>query len=490
MALAPPVSDQLVTTTSNTPTEYSAARPLTGRSIVGLGVGGMIGTGIFVMIGMAAHDKAGPAITLSLVVAAIACAAVAMCYAEFASAIPGAGSAYTYAFAAFGKLPAWLMGWNILFTYGIAAASVAQGWSHYLQSFIAGLGVRLPAIITAAPFDQTVAGRLTITGCYCDLPALFIALTITCLIVRGIRPSIRLNAAILCVKLGVIGLVIAVGAFYVKAENWRPFAPYGMLASAGADGRPAGMLAGAALMFYAFMGFEALAAFAEECRNPRRAVPLGVLSSVGICTAIYIAMAAVLIGMVRYDRISLQAPIPTAFRQVGQPWAEFAVSLGALMGITSVLLIILLTLPRVLRAMGRDRMLPPAVFAELHPRFNTPWRSMMLIGACVGVVGAFLPLRLLADLVTVATVCGYLAICLAVPLLRRRVSPGPFRAPLGLAVPVVGAGTCLLLLVLMPGAAWSQFAGWLAGGAVAYVAYVRHKAVAVPASTAQDGDAL
>jgi APA family basic amino acid/polyamine antiporter len=475
--------------------EQRLRRVLGPASLTGLGVGGIIGTGIFVMIGMAAHDMAGPALMLSFVIAAVACIAVALCYAEFAATVPVGGSAYTYAYATLGELPAWVIGWNLVTCYILGAASVAQGWSHYFQSFLSTFGLRLPAALAEAPLDyNSNVGKVISTGAVCDLPAALIIGLITLVIVRGIKASLRFNLAMLIVKLGIILFVIVVGAFYVHPQNWHPFAPYGLggLSLFGrtwgqtAHGGPSvGMFAGAALVFYAYIGFDALSAYTDECRKPRRDVPIAILASVGVCTVLYVAVAAVLTGMVRYDQISVRAPISEAFRQVGLPWAQFLVAVGALTGITSVLLVMLLTLPRILMAMGRDGVIPVRFFNAVHPRYKTPWKATLFAGLLIVPLSALLPLQMVSSLAIMAVLFGYAVICAAVLTLRRSLKDKEplFRTPFGPIVPILGVLTCLLLMVSLPAENWLRLAVWLSIGLAIYFLYGRyHSVLAHPGS--------
>lgn len=458
-------------------------RTLGARGLTGLGVGGIIGTGVFVTIGEAAHKVAGPSIILSYIIAAFACAAVALCYVEFAAAVPEAGSAYSYAYATLGELPGWLIGWNVILTYGLAGASISQGWSHYFQAVLGGAGIRMPALITQTPLEAKGGAAIG------DIPALLITLVLIALIVRGLKTSLRFNFVMLCVKVSVILFVIIAGAFYINPQNWRPFAPYGMFMNFNAAGEATGMLAGAALAFYAFMGFEALSAYAEECKDPQRDVPIGVLSSVGICTLVYVLFSLVLTGMTRYDQINLRAPISSAFKQAGLPWAEALVSVGALTAITSVLLMILMTLPRILMAMGRDGLLSHRVFCDFHPRFQTPWKAVLATGIGVAIFGTWTPLRMLMDFVILATLTGYVVICAAVLVLRRALAGKPrrFQAPFGIATPLFGIGSCALLIRSLPLAAWAELGAWLVAGLAIYFAYGRkHSLLANLPSVAED----
>src|SRR5436190_7479394 len=367
-----------------------------------LGIGAIIGTGIFVLTGIAAHDKTGPALMLSFVVAGLACIFAALCYAEFASMVPVAGSAYTYAYATLGELLAWIVGWDLILEYAVGSATVAHGWSHYFQDFIGIFGLKLPFVLTNAPFDFNPAtGALNATGTVIDFPALVITAIVTSILVIGIRESASFNAAMVGVKLAVVLVVIAVGSSYIDPRNWHPFAPYGLtglsffgktiLGQTGKGGEPLGMLAGAATIFFAYIGFDSVSTHAEEARNPRRDVPIGIIASLLLCTVLYIAVVAVLTGMVHYDRLSVDAGVSDAFKQAGLPFAEFIIAAAGVAGITSVLLVLMLSAPRVFLAMARDGMVPREFFGTVHPRFRTPWKSTILVGAFVVVLTGFLP---------------------------------------------------------------------------------------------------
>ena len=305
-----------------------------------LGIGAIIGTGIFVLTGIAAHDSTGPALVLSFVVSGITCVFAALCYAEFASMVPVAGSAYTYAYATLGELFAWIIGWDLILEYAVASATVAHGWSHYFQDFLAIFHANVPAVFRNAPFDYSpTTGHLSLTGMWFDLPAVAIALIITAILVKGIRESASVNAGIVALKIVIVLFVIVVGAKYVNPANWHPFAPFGLtgvsffghtlLGQTGPGGEPIGMLAGAALVFFAYIGFDSVSTHAEEARNPARDVPIGIITSLILCTILYIAVSAVLTGMVPYDKINIDAPVSDAFRQAGLPWAQFLVSAGS-----------------------------------------------------------------------------------------------------------------------------------------------------------------
>ena len=454
--------------------------------LTSLGIGCIIGAGIFVLTGQAAHDKAGPALMLSFVVAGAVCIFAALCYAEFASMVPVAGSAYTYAYATLGELAAWIIGWDLILEYTIASSAVAHGWSHYFQEFIASLGVSIPQILHTAPFDYDPAlGKIVSTGSILDLPAIVVTALLCVVLVIGIRESASFNAFMVLIKLVVVVFVIVVGAFYVNPDNWKPFAPYGfsgislfgktLLGQTGKGGEPLGMLAGAAIIFFAYIGFDSVSTHAEEARNPRRDVPIGILVSLLLCTVLYIAVVAVITGMVPYDQINIDAPVADAFKQKGLAWADTLISIGAVIGITSVLLVLMLSQPRVMLAMARDGLVPPRIFGNVHPRFRTPWISQIIMGFFVAAFAGFLPLRILAELVNIGTLLAFVSVCAAVLVLRKTHPHAhrPFRAPLVPLVPLLGIGGSLMLMFSLPVENWLRLLIWLLTGFVIYFLYGR-----------------
>ncbi len=470
--------------------ENRLRRVLGPVQLTSLGVGAIIGTGIFVLTGQAAHDKTGPALMLSFCAAGLACVFAALCYAEFASMVPVAGSAYTYAYATLGELMAWIIGWDLVLEYAVGSATVAHGWSHYFQDFIGIMGVKLPHGMTTAPFDYDPSvGHFVSTGTILDLPAVLITFVITAILVKGIRESASFNAGMVIVKLVIVAFVIIVGAFYVNPENWKPFAPYGftgisffgktLFGQTGKGGEPLGMLAGAATIFFAYIGFDSVSTHAEEAKNPKRDVPIGIVTSLILCTFLYIAVAAVLTGMVPYDKINIDAPVSDAFRQVGLPWAQFLISLGALTGITSVLLVMMLSQPRVLLAMARDGLIPESFFGAIHEKFRTPWKATILTGAFVSIMAGLLPLRVLAELVNIGTLFAFVVVCAAVLIMRRTnpEAPRPFRAPFVPVTPILGMLTCTLLMFSLPAENWWRLIIWLAIGFTIYFGYGRHHSV-------------
>jgi APA family basic amino acid/polyamine antiporter len=455
-----------------------------------LGIGAIIGTGIFVLTGIAAHDKAGPALTLSFCVAGLACVFAAFCYAEFASMVPIAGSAYTYAYATLGEMFAWIIGWDLILEYAVGSATVAHGWSHYFQDFIGIFGWHLPKAFTFAPFDYDVAGgRFFSTGSVVDLPAIIITAIVTAILVKGIRESATFNATMVGIKVAIVLFVIAVGSFYVRSANWHPFAPFGfggvsffgktLFGQTAPDGTAVGMLAGAATIFFAYIGFDSVSTHAEEARRPQHDVPIGIIASLLVSTVLYIAVSAVLTGMVPADKIDLNAPVSNAFAQVGLPWAQFLVSLGAVCGITSVLLVMMLSQPRVLLAMARDGLVPAKFFGAVHERFRTPWKATMVTGLFVAIMAALLPLRVLAELVNIGTLLAFVIVCAAVLIMRytHPEAERPFRVPFVPLTPILGILSCLLLMFSLPVENWWRLIGWLVIGFLIYFGYGRYHSV-------------
>jgi basic amino acid/polyamine antiporter, APA family len=470
--------------------ENRLRRVLGPWSLTSLGVGCIIGAGIFVITGYAAHYKAGPALPVSFVVAGLACIFAALCYAEFASMAPVAGSAYTYAYATLGELFAWIIGWDLVLEYTVASASVAHGWSKYFQNFIGMFDLKVPHVLSTAPFDfDPGKGGFLSTGSWFDLPALLIVSILTIILIIGIKESSRFNNIMVAIKLAVVLLVIGAGVFYINKANWHPFAPFGwsgisifgktILGQTSADGAPVGVMAGAAMIFFAYIGFDSVSTHAEEARNPQRDVPIGIISSLVICTILYIAVSIVLTGMVPYDQIDVNAPVAAAFQRVGLRWGQFVISLGAVVGITSVMLVLMLSQPRVLLAMARDGLLPESFFGSIHPRFRTPWKSTIVTGILVGTMASFIPLGVLAELVNIGTLFAFIIVCAAV-LVMRYVNPKaerPFRCPWSPLVPVLGVLFCLVLMFSLPAANWVRLGIWMVIGMFIYVFYGRHHSV-------------
>jgi len=441
-------------------------RALGALDLTLLGIGAIVGAGIFVLTGVAAAKYAGPAIVLSFVVAGFACAMAALCYAEFAAMIPIAGSAYSYSYATMGELVGWIIGWDLVLEYAVAAAAVAVGWSGYLKVILDGLGLHIPDALSHAPGSYP--------GAIANLPALVIVLLITAVLYVGISESARLNSIIVGVKLVVIGIVIVVGARFIEPANWSPFAPMGW----------SGVMKGGAVIFFAYIGFDAVSTAAEEVVNPKRDLPLGILGSLSVCTILYILVAAVLTGMVPAARIDVNAPLASAFVIRGLHAVSGIISLGAVAGLTSVMLVMMLGQSRIFFAMSRDGLLPPA-FSRVHPRFQTPYIPTVLTGIAVGVAAALLPIQEIAELTNIGTLFAFVLVCLGVWILRR-LEPEmhrPFRAPLVPLVPILGVLFCAYLMASLPFVTWMRFVIWLAIGMAIYFSYGRyHSRVAASAA--------
>jgi APA family basic amino acid/polyamine antiporter len=453
-----------------------------------LGIGAIIGAGIFVATGAAAHNVAGPALMLSYCVAGITCIFAALCYAEFAAMVPVAGSAYTYAYATLGELFAWIIGWDLVLEYAVGSATVATGWSGYFQNVMQKVGFQLPLALRESPWRYD-AGKILSTGSSINLPAIIIVAIITAILVKGISESASFNAAMVMVKLAAVLFVIGVGAFYVNTANWHPLAPYGwtglsffgkhVAGQVDSSGSPLGMLAGAAIIFFAYIGFDSVSTHTEEAKNPQRDVPIGIIASLLVCTVLYIGVVAVLTGMVRYDQLDINAPVSRAFQQQGLGWAEGIIALAGVAGITSVLLVMMLSGPRVFLAMARDGLVPKHFFGDVHPKFRTPWRSTILIGVFVTVLAGFLPIDALLHLTNIGTLLAFVIVCAAVLIMRKKYpnAERPFRCPWVPFIPIMGILSCLMLMFSLPTANWWRLLIWLLIGFVIYFAYGRRHSV-------------
>jgi APA family basic amino acid/polyamine antiporter len=451
---------------ADTEGEHGLRRVLGPVALTALGVGCIIGAGIFVLTGLAANHYAGPALVLSFVIAGIGCTLAGLCYAEFAAMVPVAGSAYTYAYATLGELMAWIIGWDLVLEYAVASSTVAHGWSHYFVSLLGIFDIVLPQAWTGNPFDFDPArGEWFLTGAVMNLPALVIVLLVTVVLVIGIRESAGFNAGMVILKVAVVLFVIVVGAGYVNTANWQPFMPNGM----------PGVLKGAAYIFFAYIGFDSVSTHAEEARNPQRDVPIGIMVSLLLCTILYILVAGVLTGMVPYHEIDLDAPVAEAFAARGLAVAHLLIAIGAVVGITSVLLVLLLSQARILLALARDGLISRRFFGSVHPRFRTPHRATILTGILVGLAGAIFPLKLLADLVNIGTLMAFVVVCAAV-IVMRRTNPDlhrPFRTPLMPWVPLGGIAVNLTMMFSLGWENWLRLAVWLAIGLVIYFVYGR-----------------
>ena len=446
-------------------------------SIVAIGIGAIIGAGIFVLTGTAAAQYAGPGIMLSFVLAGVACAFVGLCYAELAALLPVSGSTYSYTYATLGEFFAWIIGWDLVLECAMGAATVAVGWSGYVVSVLRDFGIHVPPQFAAAP--GTVAAKLadgTVVHGIVNLPAAFIVLLLTYLLIRGTKESARLNNIMVAVKLVVVLAFIAVGASYVSTTNLTPLIP----ANTGEFGHFgwSGVLRGAGVVFFAYIGFDAVSCAAQEAKNCQRDMPIGILGSLLICTLLYVVVAAVITGIVPYAQLDVADPIAVAVNVIGVTWFAALIKLGALVGLTTVILVLLYGQSRVFFTISRDGLLPP-MFAAVHPKLGTPHRSLMMIGAVVAVVAALTPIGILGEMVSIGTLFAFIMVCGAVLYLRRSDADvaRPFRTPGVPFVPLLGVAFCLLLMAALPLDTWLRLIIWLAIGMVVYFAYGRHHSV-------------
>ncbi len=444
----------------------SLTRTLGPWGLTALGIGAVIGGGIFVITGQAAANHAGPAIMLSFVLAAICCAFCAMAYAEFASMVPVSGSAYTYTYATFGELSAWFIGWMLVLEYGVSASAVAVSWTGYFLSLLSHFDIHLPAALVSAPLDA----QLRPTGAIANVPAAILVLLLTWLCYVGIRKSSAMNMAMVVLKTGLIVLVIAVGWKYVDTSNWTPFIPENE--GPGKFGME-GVLRGAAMVFFAYIGFEAVSVAAQESHRPQRDMPIGMMLSLVICTVLYIAMAAVMTGLVPYTLLGTDEPVVTAVAahpQLG--WLRVVVEIGALIGLSSVVLVMIIGQPRIFMIMGRDGLLPP-VFTKIHPTYRTPHINTVITGIGIALLAALFPLEILGELTSMGTLIAFASVCAGVLVLRRTQPdlPRPFRIPAAWLVCSLGVLSCLALLSAMTLHNWMLMGVWTAAGFAIYFSY-------------------
>jgi len=458
-------------------------RALGPAALVLLGIGAIIGAGIFVLTGNVAAQHTGPALVLSMILAGVACAFAGLCYAELASMIPVAGSAYTYAYATMGEFMAWVIGWDLVLEYSLASATVALGWGANAMSLLADLGVHVPPRLAAPPGTAvTLADGSTMTALF-NLPAAVVVLAITALLVVGVKESARTNTVIVFIKLAVLILFVAVAARHVRPHLWQPFVP----ANTGIFGEFgwSGIVRGAGIIFFAYIGFDAVSTAAQESRNPQRDLPIGILGSLAVCTVAYIAVALVLTGVVHYSRLNVADPINVGIAATGVTWLGPLIKLGALAGLFSVILVNLMAQPRIFFAMSRDGFLPPA-FGRIHPRFRTPHVTTVVTGVLVAITAALFPIGVLGQLVSMGTLLAFAIVCGGVLVLRRTDPhlPRPFRAPGMPWVALGGILVCIYLMVVLPLATWRRLLVWLAVGLAIYFLYGRRNVERTRAATA------
>ena len=435
-------------------TDSGLRRALDGRALTLLGIGAIIGAGIFVLTGVAAATKAGPGIMLSFVVSGMACTFAALVYAEFASTVPVCGSAYTYSYVAIGEFFAWIIGWDLILEYAVASAAVAIGWAGYLGRALDTMGLSLPAALTHGPFE----------GGLVNLPALTVILVISTVLAVGIRQSSWFNNTMVVVKLLIIALFIAVAVQHVEPANWQPFLPFGW----------EGVMAGGALIFFAYIGFDAVSTAAEEAKNPQRDLPIGIITSLLVCTLIYIVVSGLLTGIVPYAQLNVADPVAFAMASIGERLVASLIAVGAIAGLTSVLLVLLYAQSRVFFAMSRDGLLPP-VFSAVHPRFRTPARVVMATGVLIALIAGFMPIQQVAELVNVGTLSAFILVSVAAIVLRRT-QPDlhrPFRTPFMPWTAVLAILFCGYLIASLDAVTLWRFVAWLALGLVIYFLYAR-----------------
>ncbi len=454
-------------------------RSLSKLNLVSLGIGAIIGAGIFVLTGQAAAQYAGPAIAISFVISGLGCLFAGLCYAEFAAMIPIAGSAYTYSYATLGEFFAWIIGWDLILEYLFVAPTVGVGWSGHFVAFIKEFGLVLPPSLIQAPIDY-VDGHFVATGQLMNLPAVCIVLVITTLLVIGIKESATFNNFMVVTKVSVLLAVIGFGVWFLlkspglATKNWTPFIP----ANTGTYGQFgwSGIFKGAAVIFFAYIGFDAVSTAAQESRNPQKDMPVGILGSLAVCTVLFISISVVLTGMSKYTELNNSAPVVNALQAAGAPMAlRFVVEIAAIAGLSSVILVMLMGQPRIFFSMAHDGLLPP-VFAKVHPRFKTPYVTTILTGAVSAVFAGLVPLAILGEMVSIGTLFAFVIVCISIAVLRRTQpnAPRPFRTPMVPLVPILGAGICFVQMYALPAGTWWRLVVWMAIGIVIYFGYSRH----------------
>jgi basic amino acid/polyamine antiporter, APA family len=436
-------------------------RCLSAFDLTLLGVGAIIGTGIFVLTGIAAANQAGPAVILSFIVSGTACAFAALAYAELAASVGGCGSAYGYSYVAFGEIVAWIIGWILLLEYSVSVAAVANGWSGYFNNALHAIGLGLPDALTKSPE----------LGGIINLPASLIILILMGMLIKGAKQSAQLNTAMVFIKVLAITIFIGVAVFNVNPENWHPFMPYGWFNTL-PDGKTVGVLAGASLVFFAYVGFDAVSTAVEEAKDPQRDVPIGIISSLAFCTIIYVIVAGLLTGIVPYSTLGVDHPVAFALESIGYHWASALVSTGVIAGLTTVMLVLYYGLTRIILAMSRDGLITPYL-SHVSPSTQTPVRVIIITGLIMSVAAGLVPLDALAELVNIGTLAAFVLVCLGVIVLRRTHPdlPRPFKNPFTPLFPVLGMISCGALMAFLPQQTWTRFLLWLCLGLIIYFAY-------------------
>jgi basic amino acid/polyamine antiporter, APA family len=447
-------------------------RSLGPWALVALGVGATIGTGIFVLTGLAAAQHAGPAIVISFVIAGLGCVFAGLCYAEFSSMVPVSGSAYAYSYATLGEFTAWFVGWNLVLEYAVAAATVSVGWSRYFVKLVELIGIQLPTAFTTAPFQTAGAGlHIVTTGAIVNLPAVFIAAVVTAICYVGIKQSSFVNAIVVAIKVTIVVLIIAFGIFFVNTDNWTPFIP----PNTGTPGEFgwSGILRASGIIFFAYIGFDAVSTAAQEARNPARDMPIGILGGLTICTLLYIGMSGVLTGLVPYKDLNDAAPVAVALQaHPALNWLTPWVVVGALAGLTSVILVMILGQARIFLSMARHGLLPP-FFSACHPTFKTPHIATIVTGVFAATVGGLFPIGILGELVSIGTLIAFIVVCIGVIVLRytRPELPRPFRTPAVWIMAPLGAAFCSTMALFLPKDTWLRLLIWTLLGVLIYAVY-------------------
>jgi APA family basic amino acid/polyamine antiporter len=452
--------------------EHKLRRTLGPGNLIALGIGAIIGAGLFSLTGLAASQNAGPAVALSMVVAAIGCAFAGLCYSEFSCLIPVAGSAYTYAYATLGEWLAWIIGWDLVLEYAVGASTVSISWSGYVYSLLHDFGISIPAQIAAGPGGTKLPDGSMIYG-WINLPAVLIIVVISMLLMRGIKESTRTNNIVVIIKLAVVVVFIALGWKYINPANYTPFIPHntGNFGEFGISG----IMMGAGTIFFAYIGFDAVSTAAQEARNPQKDMPIGIIGSLIICTILYILFSIVLTGILPYTKLGGTAPVADAVDVTGIMWLKFAVKCGIIAGYTSVMLVMLLGQSRVFYSLSRDGLVPP-VFSQIHPTFRTPWRSNLLFCFFVAPFSAFLPLKVVGHMTSIGTLFAFVIVCAGVWVMRVKNpdAPRPFKTPLVPLVPILGIVWNFAMMYSLGWDNWIRLGVWLVVGQVIYYFYGRH----------------